>query len=241
MRLPIRRRRRHHRDVTPSANPFDDPLHVGMYAERAAQMVPAYHDVHRMVGVLLGERAGPDATILVLGAGGGLETKALAETHPGWTFDAVDPSAAMLDLAERNLGPHAQRVRMHHGYIGDAPHGPFAAATSLLTLHFLPYEERRDTAAQVRQRLVPGAPFVVAHMSFPQCDGERELWLSRHIANLVASGIDAAAADRARSAITTEVPILSPEHDRAVLEEAGFSGVTEFFSAFTFRGWVGYA
>lgn len=209
-----------------------------MYAERAAQMVPAYHDVHRMVGVLVAERAEPDATILVLGAGGGLETKAFAEAHPGWTFDAVDPSAAMLDLAERNLGPHAQRVRMHHGYIGDAPDGPFAAATSLLTLHFLPYEKRRDTAAQVRQRLAPGAPFVLAHMSFPQRDGERELWLTRHIANLAASGIDAAAVERARSAIATEVPILSPEQDRAVLQEAGF---TEFFSAFIFRGWVGYA
>jgi len=212
-----------------------------MYAERAAQMVPAYRDIHRMVTVLIAERAQPDARILVLGAGGGLETKAFAEAHHGWTFDAVDPSDAMLQLAEHNLGPHARRVRMHHGYIDDAPAGPFAAATSLLTLHFLPYEQRIETAARVRQRLAPGAPFVVAHMSFPQRDGERELWLSRHVANLVAAGIDAADVEKARTAIATEVPVLSPENDRAVLQEAGFSDVTEFFSAFTFRGWVGYA
>jgi tRNA (cmo5U34)-methyltransferase len=225
-----------------TSNPFDDPWHIATYAERAAQMVPAYRDIHRLVTVLIDERTQPDARILVLGAGGGLETRSFAEAQPGWTFDAVDPSAAMLDLAAQNLGTHAARVRMHHGYIDDAPPGPFAAATSLLTLHFLPYEQRRRTAGQVRQRLAPGAPFVVAHMSFPQRDdAERELWIGRHVANLVASGIDPADVEKARVAISTEVPVLSPEQDRAVLEEAGFTGVTEFFSAFTFRGWVGYA
>ncbi|BBY62743.1 methyltransferase [Mycolicibacterium helvum] len=213
-----------------------------MYAERAARMVPAYRDIHRLASVLIGEYAQSDARILVLGAGGGLETKSFAEAQLGWTFDAVDPSAAMLDLATQNLGAHASRVRMHHGYIDDAPPGPFAGATSLLTLHFLTYDQRCRTAAQVRQRLAPGAPFVVAHLSFPQRDDdERELWLRRHVANLVASGIDPAVVDKARVAIATEVPVLSPEQDRAVLLEAGFTGVTEFFSAFTFRGWVGYA
>jgi tRNA (cmo5U34)-methyltransferase len=228
--------------VNKSANPFDNSHHVAMYGERAAQMVPAYRDIHRLATVLIAEHAPADARVLVLGAGGGLETKSFAEAQPGWSFDAVDPSAAMLDLAARNLGPDAARVRMHHGYIDDAPPGPFAAATSLLTLHFLPYEERRHTAAQVRQRLAPGAPFVVAHLSFPQRDdAERELWMGRHVANLVASGIDAAVVDSASTAIATDVPVLSPEQDVAVLQEAGFTDVTEFFSAFTFRGWVGYA
>jgi tRNA (cmo5U34)-methyltransferase len=213
-----------------------------MYTERAAQMVPAYRDIHRLATVLIDERAPFDARILVLGAGGGLETKSFAEAQPGWTFDAVDPSAAMLDLAAQNLGAHASRVRLHHGYIDDAPAGPFAAATSLLTLHFLPYDQRRHTAAQVRQRLAPGAPFVVAHLSFPQRDAaERDLWIGRHVANLIASGIGPGDVDKARSAIATDVPVLSPEEDREVLLEAGFTGVTEFLSAFALRGWVGYA
>lgn len=212
-----------------------------MYADRAVQMVPAYRDIHRMASVLIDEHAPPDASILVLGAGGGLETKSFADAHPGWTFAAVDPSAAMLDLAAQNLGPLVSRVRMHRGYIDEAPPGPFDAATSLLTLHFLPYEQRRHTAAQVQERLAPGAPFVVAHLSFPQSDDERQVWLRRHVANLLASGINAADVDKARRAIATDVPVLSPEQDRRVLQEAGFSGVTEFFSAFTFRGWVGYA
>jgi tRNA (cmo5U34)-methyltransferase len=41
--------------------------------------------------------------------------------------------------------------------------------------------------------------------------------------------------------VAVEVPVLTPEQDRAILQEAGFTDVTEFFSAYTFRGWVGYA
>lgn len=195
-----------------------------------------------MAAVLIDEHAPPDAKILVLGAGGGLEMKAFTQAHAGWSFDAVDPSGAMLDLAVTTLGPHASRVRMHEGYIDDAPPGPFDAATSLLTLHFLEEDERRRTVAEVRRRLAPGAPFVVAHLSFPQRDhAERELWMGRHAANLVASGIDRADAEKVRTTVAAEVPALTPEQDRAILQEAGFADVTEFFSAFTFRGWVGYA
>ena len=43
----------------------------------------------------------------------------------------------MLKLAERTLGPLGARVQLQHGYIDDAPDGPFDAATCLLTLHFL--------------------------------------------------------------------------------------------------------
>lgn len=221
---------------------FDDPQFVALYADRVAQMMPMVRDLHRMVTILLAEHAAADARILVLGAGGGSETRSLAEAAPGWTFDAVDPSEPMLALAARTLEPHAARVRMHHGYIDDAPPGPFDGATSLFTLHFLPEDERRRTVAEVRRRLAPGAPFVVAHLSFPQADdAERELWLQRHVANLLASGNDSADVDKARTAIATEVPVLSPERDRALLEEAGFTSVTEFFAAFTLRGWVGYA
>src|SRR3546814_7306508 len=60
-----------------------------------------------------------------------------------------------------------------------APAGPFDGATCLLTLHFLDTEERIRTAAEIRKRLKPGAPFVAAHGSFPQGAGTRDRWLDR--------------------------------------------------------------
>ena len=61
--------------------------------------------MQRMAMLLLTERAPADGRVLVLDAGGGLEIKAFAEAQPGWRFDGVDPSAAMLDLARLALEP----------------------------------------------------------------------------------------------------------------------------------------
>lgn len=228
--------------MSDASNAFRDQDFARSYADRAPRTVPGYHDVHRMAAVLLAERAPSNANVLVLGAGGGLEMKAFANAQPGWTFDAVDPAAEMLSLAAVTMGPSASRVRMHEGYIDDAPAGPFDAAVSLLTLHFIEPEERRRTVSEVRRRLAPGASFVAFHLSYPQRDEvERELWLDRHIAMLVALGIDPKDAENARNTIGNIVPALTPGQDEAILREAGFLDVTEFCSAFTFRGWVCYA
>jgi tRNA (cmo5U34)-methyltransferase len=224
--------------------PFDfaDPSMVAAYPRQAAKAVPGYHDVHTMTSVLLAERAPANARVLVLGAGGGLEVKALATAQPGWTFLAVDPSASMLDLAMNTLGPLASRVSVHHGYVHDAPDEPLDAATALLLLHLLEREDRLRTLTEAHRRLRPGAPLVVVNVSYPQGDaGERELWLRRHEAYLVASGVEPTYVEKAATMLRQHLPALSPDRDLAILEEAGFTGVTQFFSALTFRGWVGYA
>ena len=198
-------------------------------------------EARSQVAVDLGERAHEDARILALGAGGGLELQAFAQARPRWTFDGVDPSAAMLDLAKQTLGPFASRARLHQGYIDDAPAGPFDGATCLLTLHFVDVEERRRIASEIRRRLKPGAPFVAAHFSIPGGDDERPLWLSRYSAFLAASGLEPDKAAAARKAVDGQLSILAPEQDEVILRDAGFSDPTLFYTGFTFRGWVAYA
>ena len=220
---------------------FSDPQAVARYTDGPPRFVPGFADLHRMTGILLAERAPHDARVLVLGAGGGLELQALAEAYPGWRFVGVDPSEQMLDLASRRLGTLGARVELVHGYIEDAPLGPFDAATCLLTLHFLDPAERRRTAQDIRRRLKPGAPFVAAHGSFPQAGGERALWLSRYADFAIASGADPEQANNARAAVDAHLDMLSPAQDEAILGESGFADVSLFFAAFTWRGWVAYA
>ncbi len=220
--------------------PFTDREAVARYAEGPVRQVPGFRDLQRMTGLLLAERVPDDGHVLVLGAGGGLELKVFAEAQPGWRFCGVDPSAEMLGLAETTLGPLASRVDFRQGYIDDAPDGPFAGATCLLTLHFIPEAERRRTVAEVHKRLKPGAPFVVAHHSFPQDRNEKAKWLARYAAFAAASGIPASNAESAITAMGERLPLLSPEQDEAILREAGFSDVALFYAGFTFRGWVAY-
>lgn len=220
---------------------FSDPQAVARYAEGPPRMVPGFVGLQNMAMLLLAERSPHDARVLVLGAGGGLEIKSFAESQPGWTFDGVDPSAEMLNLATVTLGPLASRTRLHQGLIDVAPEGPFNAATCLLTLHFIERDERLRTLREIHRRLKPDAPLVVAHFSFPQGTSERQLWLSRYAAFATMSGIEKSKADNAATMIGAQLPILSPEDDERLLEQAGFNGVSLFYCGFTFRGWVAYA
>ncbi len=220
---------------------FSDPQAVARYAENPPRLVPGFADLQRMIRLLLAERAPSEARILVLGAGGGLEIKAFAEAEPAWRFDGVDPSAEMLNLARGTLGALAERATFHHGLIGVAPEGPFDGATCILTLHFVERDERVRTLKEVRRRLKPGAPFAVAHFSFPQTPEGRDRWLARYAAFGASSGVAPEQMASARVKIGETLPILSPEDDEQSLRDAGFGGVELFYAAFAFRGWVAYA
>jgi tRNA (cmo5U34)-methyltransferase len=220
---------------------FSDPGMVARYAEVARRFVPGLDALHRMTGLLLAERAPADARVLVLGAGGGSELKAMAGMHPRWRFVGVDPAAEMLRFAERTVGSDMDRVEFVEGYIDDAPAGPFDAATCLQTLHFLDEPDRERTVRQIHQRLRPGAPFVAAHASFPQGREERDVWLDRYAAYPIAMGADPGQVQGARAAVAANLNALSPDRDEAILRAGGFMDIQLFYAAFTWRGWIARA
>lgn len=205
-------------------------------------MVPAYDDLHRMAAVLLAEHIGePDVSrvVLVLGAGGGNELANFAALHPNWRLVGVDPSAEMLDLARSKIAAFTDRITLIEGKIDAAPLGPFDGATCLLTLHFMPKPERLATLRALRSRLKPGAALVVAHHSIPR--DEFNLWLPR-FANFAAyNGVTGPGLANGAQALGAALPILSPQEDMDLLREAGFGDVTQFYHAFTFRGFVAVA
>lgn len=217
---------------------FSNPAMVATYTDDTPRKVPGLTDLHRMTQLLLGEEVGPAARILVVGAGGGMELRAMAAARPDWTFTGVDPSAAMLDLARCHVAPFRDRIELIEGTVDAAPPQAFDGATCLLTLHFLDRDQRRPTLEAIRRRLAPGARLVVAHHSPPPGDADR--WLARS-----AAFADRAGADRERAAaaagMMARLPLLSPDEEEGLLREAGFPEVELFYAAFSFRGWVATA
>lgn len=224
-----------------SHSAFNSSDAVAKYAEGPKRNVPGHSGLLPMTRILLAERVPAEGRVLVVGAGGGLELEDLALANPGWRIDGVDPSAPMLDLAAQRLGPLKSRVALHEGYVQNAPEGPFDGATCLLTFHFVPHDQRLPTAREIHRRLKPGAPFVVAHLSVEDGEGQRETWMKRYAAFLVSSGSDPKQAAATSEKVQKELAILSPAQDEAILREAGFGGVQLFYVGFTFRGWVAYA
>lgn len=224
-----------------SSSYFDEPIAVSNYAERTRRLVPGWADLQRMAALLVAERAPEQANVLVVGAGGGAELTTFARMYLQWRFVGVDPSAPMLELAQAALGPLIERVRLHQGYVDTAPAGPFDAATCLLTMHFIGADERRRTLQEIRSRLQPGAPFVMAHMSIPSNAEQKKRWLSRYVAFAISSGVEPDSAYSAASAIESNLPLLAPCDEEAMLAEAGFTDTQLFYAGFVFRGWVSYA
>lgn len=214
---------------------------MNTYVEPAPRQVPGYADLHRMVSQLLAERVPEVARVLVLGAGGGLELRALAEAHPGSSLVGVDPSAEMLATAATTVGSLAARIALIEGTIEAAPEGPFDGATSLLVFHFIGAKQRLETLRALRRRLRPGAPFALAHISFAQEEPERSVWVARHVAFGAPAGTDPTTLAASREAIATRLTILTPADDEAMLRDAGFSGVTMFYAGLSLRGWIAYA
>ena len=220
---------------------FSDPAAVANYHDGPARFLPGMDALHTMTSILLAENTPDDARVLVLGAGGGMEIKKLALAHPRWTFTGIDPAPAMLELAEKTLGPLMSRVELVHGYIEDAPNGPFDAATCLLTLHFLDAASRVTTMREIHKRLKPGAPFVAAHSSFPQDVSSKLRWLSRYSAFAVAAGIDPQQAAKAGEAVGANLNLFAPEQEEDFLRDSGFADPELFYAAFTWRGWIAHA
>lgn len=219
---------------------FSDPAAVAGYATNLSRNVPGVPVLHELVDLILSEAVPQAGRVLVVGAGGGAELRYLADHHPAWTFDGVDPSGPMLTLARDTLGRHAARAALHQGFVDDAPEGPFDAATCLLTLHFLPAEERVRTLAEIRRRLRPGSPLLTFHHSVP--DGPTRLtWLERSARFAMGDDSDQAAVAARAAGMADKLPILTPEDDEATLADAGFRDAGLFYAALTMRGWVTYA
>jgi tRNA (cmo5U34)-methyltransferase len=211
---------------------------VATYADDTPRKVPGLADLHRMAMLLLSERAPQAAHILVVGAGGGMELKAMAQARQDWAFTGVDPSAAMLDLARRHIAPFSDRIALITGTVDAAPPGSFDGATCLLTLHFLDRRERLLTLKDIHRRLKPNARLVVAHHSVPSGGAER--WLARSAAFADRTSIDWGKA-MASVGGAGRLPLLSVAEEEALLGEAGFSDVELFYAAFSFRGWAATA
>lgn len=217
-------------------SPFMNPPDVTSYVRDTPGKVPGLADLHRMVTLLLSERAGQAAHILVVGAGGGMELNAMAQARPDWQFTGVDPSPAMLDVARKTVAPHADRIALLEGTVDQAPSGPFDGATCLLTLHFLGKDERLHLLTGIRQRLRPGSAVVIAHHSAPESDPVP--WLARSVRFGQGAEADASSARYSAAMMAGRLSLLSSGEEEALLKDAGFTGPTLFYAALSFRGWV---
>lgn len=137
------------------------------YDARIVNLVPGYAELHEISSAVLAARLPERARVLVVGAGTGTETLALAQANPGWEVVGVDPSPDMLAIARRR-GEAAglASASFVEGYVADLDDDrPFDAAVSLLVMHFVAGDEaKRDYLAAIADRLRPGGTLLLCDL-----------------------------------------------------------------------------
>ena len=219
---------------------YEDPEFVRQYAQGPTAFVPAYEHMQRMAAQLIRERIGSSGNVLVLGAGGGLELEAFASRCPQWTFVGVEPAEEMLKAAKDRVlqAGASERVDWHHGYIFDAPPGPFDAATCLLTLHFVPDDGAKEqTLTEIRRRLKPGAPFVLVDLCIDLASPDSATALNRYRDFALESGADLERVEATCDRLVNVLKMVSPARDEELLGIAGFGQVELFYAGLSWRGW----
>ncbi|MCG8588079.1 MAG: class I SAM-dependent methyltransferase [Proteobacteria bacterium] len=223
---------------------FEDASFVSGYLRHGPPaFMPGHSGVLQMAGVLIRENASPDAHVLVVGAGGGLETRALAQLEPHFRFLGVDPAPRMLELAREVIGPEfSDRVDLLEGTADDAPLGPFDAATCILVLGLLPDDGSKHALLQaIRRRMKPRAPLILVDQCLDKAAADFEARLDRYASYARASGVDPQVVEQARAALAANPGLVASERNETLIEEAGFRDWEVFYVGMAWRGWLALA
>ena len=234
--------------MTPEPFDFDGDYGDG-YEQLARMVIPGYLSSFRQALALLRGRLGPRARMLVVGAGTGIEIVTFKTAEPGWRLTGVDPSARMLEIAERRVRQAgvADGVSLVHGTVDDLGSGGgagggaggFDAATCFNVMHFLPDDGAKQSLLRgIAERLSPGAPFVLFDLhgdrAAPDFDELFSAWL--RFCEIQGMGAEERPAFRAR--IDAGIHWASETRIRELLARAGFEDVRRYFRSLLYGGWI---
>lgn len=210
------------------------------YDERWARTAPIRDALHFLLEAVFSELP-VDARILCIGAGTGEEIDHLAKRFPQWTFTAVEPSGAMLEVcrSKAEKGGFASRCHFHQGYLESLPaEGKFDAATCFLVSQFiLERDARVDFFRGIATRLRTGAILASSDLSSEPGSSEYDALLKAWLNMMLAAGIPAAGLEQMREAYARDVAILPPAEVASVIESGGFDEPVMFYQAGLIRAW----
>lgn len=210
------------------------------YDERWAKTAPIRDALHFLLQAVLAELPS-NARILCVGAGTGEEIGYLAERFPHWSFVAVEPSGAMLDVCRQKADKAGfiSRCDFHEGYLDTLPaQEPFDAATCFLVSQFILERDARigffnSIAARLRPEGILAISDLASDVSSSQYSALLQTWLNM----MLASDVPAAGVEQMRAAYAKDVAILPPAQIESIIREGGFDNPVGFYQAGLIHAW----
>jgi tRNA (cmo5U34)-methyltransferase len=210
------------------------------YDERWARTAPIRDALHFILEAVFAELPA-DARMLCVGAGTGEEIVYLAKRFPRWSFTAVEPSGAMLDVCRDKAvkGGFASRCHFHEGYLESLPdQGAFDGATCFLVSQFiLDLEARADFFRAIATRLRPRAILASSDLASDIGSAQYDALLKPWLTMMATAGISAAAVEQMRAAYAKDVAILPPARVASIIRSAGFDEPIPVYQAGLIHAW----
>lgn len=210
------------------------------YDERWARTAPIREAMHLLLAAVFAELPAR-ARILCVGVGTGEEMSYLAQRFPQWTFVAVEPSGAMLDVC-RNKAERAgfiSRCAFHEGYLESLPvQDAFDAATCFLVSQFiLEQDARTNFFRTIAARLCSGGILASSDLASETDSAEYEALLKVWLNMMLAAGIPASGLEQMRAAYAKDVAILPPAQVASIIQAAGFEQPVGFYQSGLIHAW----
>ena len=234
-------------DNPPKSGNFDEkpPMNVEEYDKFIRLFCGAYEEMFKLTHCYLRAILPRQAKILVVGAGTGMEILEFAPGNPGWSFIGVDPSADMLALARKKISEKnmAGEIELEKGYVnGLKEEEVFDAATCILVMHFLKDDGTKlQLLESISKRLKPGAPFILIDgFGEPGSANFEEIKVAWKNYPII-SGVPGETVEQIFNEVIMKTVQFIPESRiMELLETAGFTRVSKYFSGFLYGGWIGY-
>lgn len=204
------------------------------YNQQWSRLAPVSAGLHFFLNAIF-KPLPAQAKILCVGVGTGKELIYLAEQFPDWTFTALDPSAAMLDVCQKTVAEagFSARCYFHHGYLDSLPmaqqhHG----ATCFLVSQFI-LEPQARTAffQQIANQLHPNGILVSSDLAADTdsltYDQQLDFWLS--VMSYAALSDDDIT--RMKTAYAKDVAVLAPTKIASIIQAGGFARPIQFYQA----------
>jgi tRNA (cmo5U34)-methyltransferase len=210
------------------------------YDKQWAKMAPIRDGLHFLLESVFAELPA-DARILCVGVGTGAELAHLAKKFPRWSFTAVEPSGAMLDVCRHRAEEEGftSRCYFHEGYLDSLPSKDmYDAATCFLVSQFiLEQEARSEFFRTIANRLQPRGILASSDLASEVGSDDYEALLHVWLNIMAAADVTPERLERMRAAYANDVAVLPPAAVASIIESGGFEAPVQFFQAGLLHAW----
>jgi len=219
------------------------------YEQIVTRLIPGYASLARLGVALLAASplaSAHGASVLVAGCGSGAELLEARAQRPDWQLTALDPSAAMLDLARGRLAGQTGIDWQQASVESLEARARFDGALAVLVLQALPDDgSKLAFLTALARSLRPGGQVVLVDLTQPERSPIQQQLLEARLGFQRASGlaVTATAEDPAArvglvAELTTGLHPIGLSRLTALVEAAGFGDPAPVYQALDVEGFL---